>query len=320
MAKRLKTRAKAEAAPAIGETELIWLLGQPPLTDYLSFVETKVMDGAAQDARALVAEWRAANDVYHALEQDEAGLADTISYTALPKALRKRAAAVETLPWFRSSFDNLPYQFVEVELDKLIVSQPHVERGTMHAMVERLGGDAKPAAVFDLCVPRERVLPQVTARRLSSNRYSFTSPSTDFRAHTPRLVLAEGNEIDAAAGPLFATLGIGVGFGSNVLSGIRSGTRILLQNGHHRAYALRSLGYRTCYAVVEDVTRKDELRLTATQEVIDDPEFYFAAPRPPLLKDFFDPRLAKTLRVKRIDNEVEIELLIRSHNATHVGS
>jgi hypothetical protein len=318
MAKQLIGGAGKPQPSSTVAVELIWLLGQPSLGDYLEFVATKVIGGESRDPRELVAEWRAANDLYHRLEQDEAGLADAVACTPLPKALRKRAAAVERLPWFRSSFDNLPYEIVEVELDKLIVSQSHVERGATSALVEALGSDALPKAVFDLCLPRERALPQIEVQRLASGRYRFSSPSTDFRAHAPRLTLNSSGADQGVEGPLFATMSIDLGFGSNMLSGIRSGTRVLLQNGYHRAYALRSLGYRTAFAVVEDVTRKDELRLTATDDVADDPEFFFAARRPPLLKDFFDPRLAKPLPARAIYSEIEVEIVVKSHNATRL--
>jgi len=98
--------------------------------------------------------------------------------------------------------------------------------------------------------------------------------------------------------------------------GIRSGTRILLQNGYHRAYALRSLGFSHAYCIVEDVTRKDELKLTADGDVAADPEFYFASKRPPILRDFFDPRLAKTLSTLPMETQIEVELKVRSSTAT----
>ena len=38
-------------------------------------------------------------------------------------------------------------------------------------------------------------------------------------------------------------------------SAVRSDTRICLQNGYHRTYALRCAGLKYAYCVVEDVTR-----------------------------------------------------------------
>jgi len=297
--------------PTVPVTDLIWLLGQPQLSDYLAFVATKVVDGGSADPRALVAEWRAANDHYYTLEQAEAGEADAIDWRPLEPELADRAAAIERNSWFRASFDNLPYAIGKVELDRLVVSQIHVERGHVHDRAASLDL-TDPAALFDFCLPATREIPPVRTRRLSEGRYLFSSPSTDFRAHAPRLLPVAAQGETATSGPLAAMLGLGIGFGSNFLSGIRSGSRILLQNGYHRAYALRSMGATHAYCVVEDVTRKDELRLTATDEVAADPEFYFAAKRPPLLKDFFDPALAKLLKVLPVETHVEVEIVVRS--------
>ena len=57
--------------------DLVWLLGQPHLGDYLEFVASKTVGGRAADPRKLADEWRTANDLYYELEQSEAGIADS---------------------------------------------------------------------------------------------------------------------------------------------------------------------------------------------------------------------------------------------------
>ncbi len=299
---------------------LIWLLGQPHLGDYLSFVETRVIDGAAIDKRLLANEWRAANDVYAELEGSEAGIADTIECRAAGAKRAAQVAALEANPWFREAFDNLPYSVEKVELDKLVVSQLHVEASYSGDVRERLvgKGDGKGSdrALFDFCLPLSRPMPPVRIQRLASDRYLFASPSTDFRNHDPRLLRGPDIAHLTSSGPAEAMFGVMIGFGSNFMSGVRSGSRILLQNGYHRAFALRSAGFTHGWCVVETVTRKDELKLTATDEVAEDPEFYFAAKRPPILRDFFDPRLAKALQVREMETQVEVEIKVRSSTAT----
>ena len=298
---------------------LIWLLGQPHLGDYLSFVESRVIGGAAMDKRQLADEWRAANDVYAGLEAEEAGIADTIQ--CLP-ATPKRAAQIAALaanPWFRESFDNLPFSIERVELDKLIVSQVHVEAsysGDVEAKLRGKGGKCSDRALFDFCLPLDRPSPPVRIQRLSGSRYLFASPSTDFRNHSPRLLRGADIAHLTSTGPVEAMLGVMVGFGSNFMSGIRSDNRVLLQNGYHRAFALRRAGFTHGWCALETVTRKDELKLTASDEVAEDPEFYFAAKRPPILRDFLDPRLAKPLLVREMETQVEVEIVIRSSTAT----
>ena len=295
---------------------MVWLLGQPHLQDYLHFCESKVIGGEHLVARALADEWRNANDYYYELEEAEAGIADAIACRPLDRRLTKLASRLEANDWFRHSFDNLPYTIELVELDKLVVSQIQVECGHVQASVARLGAKPSPAELFTFCLPLERELPPVVITRLAADRYQFSSPSSDFREHDPVLLRAADIAHLKLPGPAAAMLGISVGFGSNFLSAVRSGSRVLLQNGYHRAYALRSAGFTHAWCVVELVTRKDELRLTGTAEVLADPEFYFAAKRPPVLRDYFDPRIAKRLKVKRMDCLVEVEIKVRSCVAT----
>src|SRR6266511_1031753 len=67
-----------ENIESIRTVDEVWLLGQPPLSDYLDFVRRWVIGGAREYRAALIDEWRAANDYYHELEQAEAGIADRV--------------------------------------------------------------------------------------------------------------------------------------------------------------------------------------------------------------------------------------------------
>src|SRR3954463_14708594 len=100
-------------APAISHEELVWLLGQPHLTDYLEFVKEKVVGGEAASPRVLADEWRTANDLYHYLEQSEAGFPAAADSLPLPRAMRPLADALGGYPYFRDTFDTLP---VEIRL------------------------------------------------------------------------------------------------------------------------------------------------------------------------------------------------------------
>ena len=307
-------RIEAGPGQAADARELIWLLGQPHLTDYLDFVAKKVIGGEAIAPAQLVAEWRAANDHYYDLAEREAGLADSIRCRPLPKALKPLEAEVRAHPWFRQSFNELPTRFEMVELDKLVVSQTHVEHGHHDAIAAGLGDDL--AARFRFCIPTNRELPPVEIRRLGDNRWVFSSPSTDLRSRTPMLLRGEAIAQLGLDGPVAALIGVPVGFGSNFMSAVRSGKRLVLQNGYHRAFALRSIGVTHAPCIVEEVTRKDELKVGGDDEVNADPEFYFASARPPLLKDYFDPKIAKRLQVRRIETVIEVELRVKSAMAT----
>jgi hypothetical protein len=305
-------------AAAIEEAnvELLWLLGQPHLRDYLSFVKNKVVGGRDMDPAVLADEWRIANDLYHEMELAEEGLAESAETRPLDPSLASRVDALKQHPWYRTTFDTLPTTVEMVELDKLIVYQMSVSNLFSGARAQALGPTPSPEALFDFCLPIDRDDPPVRIQRLSGDRWVFSSPSTDLRSHEPRPLTAEQIGAFVSSGPVAGGVALLVGFGCNFMSVVRSDKRLVLHNGYHRACALRALGITHAPAIIQEVTRKDELKVAASESVNDDPAFYFLAKRPPLLKDFFDARIAKRLVVKPITHAVEIEFKVKDYTAT----
>ncbi|MCC6555778.1 MAG: hypothetical protein IT372_22680 [Polyangiaceae bacterium] len=288
----------------------IWLLGQPTLRQYVDFVMDAGAGGAVERA-ALCDEWRRANDYYHELEQREAGLADQVECRELDPALAPLVEAVRAHASYRCTFDKLPTTFHMVELDRLVVFQKSVTDSFVKILASRLGEDPTLPELFRFALPLgEREAP-VQIQRVGSRRYVFRSDSTDFRFHES--VLLEPRQLRGyeSFGPIAGVVGLVVGFGSNFLNAIRVGERLVLQNGYHRACALRGLGITHAPCIVQTVTRGDELELAAKGVVAQDPDFYFKTARPPLLKDFFDPRIRKALRVRRQVRMIEVNFEVR---------
>src|SRR5262249_27815509 len=268
-----------------GIVEEVWRLGQPALQRSLHFVKERVVGGADIPRAELVDEWRAANDYYYELENKEAGLPDQIQIRDLEPALQPLVDEVQADSRFRRAFDSLPVRFAMVELDRLVVSQPHVELTHSQRIQTRLAASRTPEDLFRFCFPIDGEEAPVKARRLGSRRYLFWSRSSDFRFHEATLL-----EPDQIVGhDPFGTIGrarrIMVVYGSNFLNAIQSEDRLMLHNGHHRALALRDMGTTHAPCIIRTVTRRAELNLVASSDTAANPAFYFKAPRPPVLKD-----------------------------------
>lgn len=286
--------------------EEIVLLGQPSLQHYLDIVRDIVVGGETADLRAVCDEWRRANDAYHELEESEAGIADEAECRDLDPALEPLAEAVRADPHFRRTFDTLPTRIAMVELDRLVTFQTQVTRQFIDSIRARLGPNPDPQSIFRLCLPVGPRMPPLTIRRTGSRRWTFSSESTDFRFHEAALLQPGQISGYESYGPIGGVLGLFLGFGANQMNVLRADSRMLLNNGYHRALALRALGITHAPCVVQTVTRRAELAVAAPQRVIDDAAFYFKAARPPLLKDFFDPRLSKIVPVHRMRKVVEV--------------
>jgi len=298
---------KVAAPPA----EMIWLLGQPHLADYLDFVKEQVVGGTRMCPRALADEWRAANDVYYDLEQEEAGIADAIDCRPLPRSLDPLVEQLMASPNFRNTFDALPVSFEMVELDKLMVFQTYVMSSFSERRASALGKRPSPQALFRYCQPLEPQLADIRIERTEEDKFVFSSPCTDLRPHRVQLLTGDQAAGVTSTGPIGAMVALMVGFGSNFLTAIRSDRRMVLHNGYHRAHSLRAAGITHAPCLIQTVTRKDELRIAASEKVSSDPEFFFRSVRPPVLKDFFDPRLARRFPVRPSRTVVEVEFTMR---------
>jgi hypothetical protein len=289
----------------------LWLLGQPPLRKYLHFIDKFVLGGSTLDRCALVEEWRRANDYYADLEAREAGSADAAQITPLPPAMQKLANDIMGEPRWKKSFATLPTEFAMVELDRLVVSQLFVNLTHTDRLQAALTSSPTPTDLFEFCFPIDRPQVPVHMRRMGSNRFMFWSDSSDFRFREPVLLSPEQIISNEGFGALTGAVALKVGYGSNLLNAFRAGDRIVLNNGYHRAYALRSLGVTHAFCVIQTVTRGDELSLAGCSRVINDPGFYLKAPRPPLLKDFFDPNITKMLQIPKISHVVELTFEVK---------
>lgn len=297
---------RREPGPKGHRREELWLLGQPPLWRLLEFVRDEVVEGARCDRAALTAEWRAANDYYQELERREAGIANTGSHRELDPGLERLAAEVRTNPQYRESFSTLPTEVGMVELDRLIVCQNHVTRTFVDQLMARLGPARDPETLFRVCLPLSAAKPPVQICRVSPQRYVFRCASGDLRYHQTTVLHPDQIQRYHSFGTIAGIVGVVVGFGYDFMGAVRVGNRVLLTNGYHRACALRALGVTHAPCVIQTAINGDELRTAVRARVAEQPEFYFESARPPLLKDFFDPKIRKVLPIRNQVHLVEV--------------
>ena len=111
-------------------------------------------------------------------------------------------------------------------------------------------------------------------------------------------------------GNVLGILGIAIGFGSNFMNAIYAENRLILNNGSHRAYALRRMGLTHAPCIVQHVSSRDELDLVASSEVRHNPNFFLTNPRPSMLRDYFDPRLHKVIQSQRRLRQITVSFEI----------
>jgi hypothetical protein len=231
------------------------------------------------------------------------GLAGTC---AVPPDLEPLREFVLADPVFRRVFNAVPTEIVLVELDRLVVFQKHVNLDYVRQVQQALGPAPSPEEVFRLCLPFDHPQPPVRLGRVAGNAYVFASPSNDLRFLEPAFLGAQQLVEYPPPGPVAGVVGLVVGFGSNFLNAIHAERRLVLNNGSHRAFALRDLGVTHAPCIIQRVAVRDELAVVASNDLAQNPDLYLKAPRPPLLKDYFDPQLRKLVDVPKRLRQVRV--------------
>ena len=75
--------------------------------------------------------------------------------------------------------------------------------------------------------------------------------------------------------------------------------------------ALRQMGFTHVPCLVQPCVSADDLAQAATSEICENIDLYFHAPRPPLLRDFDNPRLTLTVRAPRLRRVVTVKVEVQ---------
>jgi hypothetical protein len=290
----------------VATDQVVYLLGRPPIQDFLGFVSQQAP--GLHNQRALMDEWRLANDHIRDLEEQEVGWADGHPPSALGDDLLPFAAEVEGNLNVQQSFA-LPTSIGIVELDRVVVFQKFINLRYVAELQEQLGTNPSPEALFRFSLPADPAMPPMQWRNVG-NGFVFTSPSGDFRA-LDMTVLNPAQVLNYVPGGFpSAIVALVLGHGINFLQVISAEGRLILGNGSHRAFALRDMGITHVPALIQSVSRRDELPLVGSAELVQQPDQFLTAPRPPVLKDYFDEDLRKVLDIPRSGTQVRVAVAV----------
>ena len=294
--------------------EHVFLVGRPPLSEYLSFVTSLADLGEEPDLRGLADEWRSAHDHVTQLEKQEKRWADSPKIGSPPSSLDHLVEQVSSDPIFQRSFEVVPAKIGIVDLDRLVIFQNNINLAYVRQIQESLGNDPTEETVFRICLPFDHPQPPMTQARIGNNEFVFVSPSTDFRFLEPTMLKPSQITNYRPQGPISQVLALVVGFGSNFLCAIHTEGRLVLNNGSHRAFALREMNIKHVPCLIQEISRRDELELVTSGDLCENPDRYLKTPRPPVLKDYFDPMLRKVLPVPRKLRQIKVTFEIELMN------
>jgi hypothetical protein len=281
----------APGVPAAGNEDTVFLVGRPPREEFL-----QVTAGQPAPAVPWADLWQTANAHIQNLAATEGGY--TVPETQpLAAELAPLEEALRADPVFQANFPSPP-QFRLVELDRLIVFQKVIHLSHVVRLLQQLPAAPTGEDLFEFCFPTQPTVPVQFAQG-SNNSVYLISESQDFR------VLGSGLFVTQEPLPQIEVTGrhthsvvaaCAFGYGLNLLHALELGGRLVLFNGSHRAYALRSRDVRWAPCVVQPVAPQEVLPTVANTPMLQNLHEFLASPRPPLLRDYFDSQLHVRLR------------------------
>jgi hypothetical protein len=284
--------------------EYACLFAHTRLRDFLSSMADDSLD-ETEPAR-LAEEWKVASGRFKELQTSETGWADEPPVGNLPRSLEPLVRQIAADPIFKRAFSAVPGAVGMVELDRLVASQKSVNLTHVERMKEQLGPAPDLEAVFRVCLPFDHPTPPFRAGRVATHSFIFSSDSNDLRFLESVLVSPDELSGHQFSGPLAGVFGVAVGYGSNFLNAISCDRRLVLNNGFHRAYALRALGVTHVPCVVQRLTSRADLEFVGRAPIRRDADIFFDLPRPPVIKDFFDPTLCRRVTRPRKTRQVRV--------------
>lgn len=274
------------------------LKGLFPLPKFIRFVRERCPPGSFDEAM-LVEEWRNARALVRRLHQDEADHADAMDVLALPEEMRPLAEQALRQPSMHRMTSMVPRSWQMVEIDRLVVFQECINLHHIDQLAATTSASPDAREIMELVARTGRHAHPDVRFTQSDGSYTFASASNDLRfldvaTIDPRTIA--GYEPFGAASH---ALVIYLGFSDNLISATRIGRRIILTNGSHRLFLLRRLGFRHAPCLVTDASDSDLSDVLLPAAVKQDRQFYLGASRPPMFKDYLDPRLTCTVPVTR---------------------
>lgn len=209
-------------------------------------------------------------------------------------------------PFFRV----IPHTIKLVEIDKLIALQSHINLDRVEGFAQIVKKDSTMSELIDFCLAPRKTISKLEVSMVAQNSYLFCSDNEDVRMANPEIKELPKYD-DPVSEEKCQALVLKVICGDPFIYALKTYSQmpnqfgivvnryqLTLQNGFHRAYLLRSLGFTHIPCIVIEPASSNETQLLTGNWPPEKLQQAFM-PRPPLIKDFFNQDVCETVKVRK---------------------
>lgn len=297
--KKLSKHAKPSAVLGSSSYEQLYLYAFATQGEIVNHVRTQAIEEESGRIEDILQSWQALQARVQTIMAHEAGLADQGVIEPIPDEHSNYISEIENDPLFKRTFSLVPTSFGIVEIDRLVAAQRSVNIAYVNRVIDNVKTKTTLSELLDTCISLERETPPIQHLEVANNTHVFSSPNLDLRFLGAFLKKLAPEDLDfAVMGGLPAAAIIAfIGYGGAPINVLRVQNRLVLNNGFHRVYALRSAGVKKIPVVIQNVSN---WQLEFPPQVAGLPrEYLLGAPRPALMKDFFESEFCVPLKAKQ---------------------
>lgn len=287
----------------------IVLGGLPTLQAYLEWTDRDASGAEAVGRNRFTQQWERAHGYFQGLQQSEAGWADDTAVLPLPESMQPYAQAAFEDPVHRRHAAARS-QWALVELDRLVVYQKFINVTYANSLRAALPRTLSDKDVVQLAINPAVEPASIRCTQLSPTSFAFLSESGDMRFVEAALLEPQMLRGYQSRGRASKVLGLFIGMSVNFLTALKVGSRLILADGSHRAYALRKSGITHAPCVVEHLDSAEELEALNLDMLEEERSLILHAPRPALFKDYFDPRMFTPLHLAHRKTLVNVRIIL----------
>jgi len=276
------------------ELNCLALYGSFTKKSLIAYIKNNCIEEELEELTTTYRLWLDASNKFLALQESEKNIADNCEISEVESPI---VTAMQNHPMIKYSFSNEEIEFKMVDIDNAIVTQNDLILDYVDKLEAEVPNPPSEEALLKFCLTPEKKVHRPKARRKDTNSYLFSSPSREFRFLggflKKEITKDDLDAIKVGGFPTHAIMLV-VGYGVFSMSAYQVDGRIILNNGFHRAYALRRKGIKKIPMILIKRSRSDfpeQLRQYKKDYLLNEP-------RPVLMKDFFNHDLVREFKHK----------------------